>query len=380
MPTTYDDDFGWKPRYVGKTKPVAQAQPSALDSLLAEQEAVEQKHLPELPAMSGINRDVQPVERPKKIGEQFEAREQQNSGDTEQARPTVGDTPSGVLDGLIRPLSAQEQANRERMYAARQGVAGLGNGLAALANVLYAGKGATPQQIPDIPDADGKQLLSWQDRLMQDRYRQADMDLAQLRENRDEEFRRLQLELARQKAADDKALDERDFNYQVEQDAKKLAIQEQQAALAQQNAVQKMGETVRHNKANEEAAQTRAARTGSNSGSGTSGNAWHPLRGYGGTTVNVNATRINNEIAETSIGGMIPESLKEEWKRAKMGGSKSKAEVIQEAMQNSEEFQKWMIDHKYAQLSDMQDAPQDNGVLDLGDDSDDDNVFDGANF
>jgi hypothetical protein len=289
-------------------------------------------------------------------------------------------TPSGVLDGLIRPLSAQEQANRERAYAARQGVVGLGNGLAALANVLYTGAGATPQQIPDIPDADGKQLLSWQDRLMQDRYRQANMDIAAQREAADEAYRQLQLELAKQKAADDKARDERDFNYQVEQDARNLKFKEAQAALEQQNAVQKMSETMRHNKANEETAHTRAARTGSGSGSGGSGTAWHPLKGYGGSTVDVNATMVSNKTGYTAISNRIPEAFKEEWGMAKDNmGRRSQAEILQDAMQKNEQFQQWMIDHGYARPSAVQDAPQDNGVLDLGDDSDDD-VFDGANF
>lgn len=347
MPTTYDDSFGWKPRYVGKTKPVAQAQPSALDSLLAEQEAVEQKHLPELPAMSGINRDVQPVERPKKIGEQFEAREQQNSGNTEQSRPTVGDTPSGVLDGLIRPLSAQEQANRERAYAARQGVAGLGNGLAALANVLYTGAGATPQQIPDIPDAGGQQLMSWQERLKQDRYKQSEMDLAAQREAANDAYRAWQQQMA-----------EKEFNQGV--------------ADADRKFNKDVADTEWEHGYRENAA-------GSGSGSGSSNNFGHPLKGYGGSTVNVNNTRINNDVAETAIGNMIPENYKKEWDTAKAGaGRKSKTDVIQEAMQNSKEFQKWMIEHKYAQLSDVQDEPQqDNGVLDLGDDED---VFNGSDF
>lgn len=363
------DSFGWKPRYVGETKPVAQAQPSALDSIIAAEEAKQQEQqklkLVDLPAMSGIKRDVQPVERPKKIGEQFEAREQQNSGDTEQSRPTVGDTPSGVLDGLIRPLSAQEQANRERAYAARQGVAGLGNGLAALANVLYTGAGATPQQIPDIPDAGGQQLMSWQERLKQDRYKQADMDLAQLRENRDEAYRQAQLEMARQEAEENK-----------QHRAWQRQFQEQQAALGQQNTEAQLAETKRYHM--DSVASRSAGKgngSGSGSGSGSSNNSWHPLRGYGGATVNVNATRINNETAVTSIGDRIPGSLKEEWKRAKMGGSKSKTEVIQEAMQKDEKFQEWMIKNGYAQLSSVQDTQDD--VLDFGDDED---VFDGNSF
>lgn len=361
------DDFGWKPRYVGETKPVAQAQPSALDSLLAEQEAVEQKHLPELLEMSGIKRDVQPVEGPKKIGEQFEAREQQNSGETEQSRPTVGDTPSGVLDGLIRPLSAQEQANRERAYAARQGVAGLGNGLAALANVLYTGAGATPQQIPDIPDAGGQQLMSWQERLKQDRYKQADMDLAQLRENRDEAYRQAQLEMAMQEAEENK-----------KHRAWQRQFQETQAERDQKNIEDRNAETKRNNMANEairSAAAGKGSGSGSGSSSGSSNNSWHPLRGYGGTMVNVNATRINNETAETSIGDNIPDNYKNDWKRAKMGGSKSKTEVIQEAMRNNKKFQEWMIKNSYAQLSSVQDTQDD--VLDFGDDED---VFNGSDF
>ena len=357
MPTTYHDSFGWKPRYVGETKPVAQAQPSALDSIIAAEEAKQQEQ------------------------------EQQNSGNTEQSRPTVGDTPSGVLDGLIRPLSAQEQANRERAYAARQGVAGLGNGLAALANVLYTGAGATPQQIPDIPDAGGQQLLSWQDRLKQDRYKQADMNLAQLRENRDEMFRQAQLEMARQEAEENKnhrawqrQMTEREFDQNVADTKWKQNFQETQAERDQKNIEDRNAETKRSNMANE-AIRSAGKGNGSGSGSGSSNNFGHPLKGYGGTTVNVNNTRINNDAAETAIGNMIPEKYKKEWNTAKAGaGRKSKTDVIQEAMQNSKEFQKWMIDHEYAQLSSVQDAPQDNGVLDLGEDSDDDDVFDGANF
>ena len=364
MPTTYDDDFGWKPRYVGKTKPVAQAQPSALDSLLAEQEAVEQKHLPELPAMSGINRDVQPVERPKKIEirERFEAGEQQNSGETEQSRPTVGDTPSGVLDGLIRPLSAQEQANRERMYAARQGVAGLGNGLAALANVLYTGAGATPQQIPDIPDAGGQQLLSWQDRLMQDRYKQADMDLAAQREAANDAYRAWQQQMA-----------EKEFDQNVAETKWKQNFQEAQAERDQKNIEDRNAETIRSNKANE---AIRSAAAGSGSGSGSSNNFGHPLKGYGGATVNVNNTLINHDAAETAIGNEIPAKYRKEWNTAKAGaGRKTKTDVIQEAMQYSEEFQNWMIKNKYAQLSSVQDTQDD--VLDFGDDEE---VFNGSDF
>lgn len=310
--------------------------------------------------------------------------EQQNSGNTEQSRPTVGDTPSGVLDGLIRPLSAQEQANRERAYAARQGVAGLGNGLAALANVLYTGAGATPQQIPDIPDAGGQQLLSWQERLKQDRYKQADMDLAQLRENRDEMFRQAQLEMARQEAEENKnhrawqrQMTEREFDQNVADTKWKQNFQESEAERDQKNIKDRNAETKRSNMANEKTNLIRAEKSGSGSGSGSgsSNNSWHPLRGYGGATVNVNATRINNETAETSIGDRIPGSLKKDWERAKMGGGKSKTEVIQEAMQKDRNFQEWMIENKYAQLSSVQDTQDD--VLDFGDDED---VFDGNSF
>lgn len=379
---TYYDSYGWQPIVTRPddaghgTGPAAPA--SKLNAVLDAMDAADKTKpafSPTLPQASGITAQGG-VTAPAVIdGSKVQQR-------IEAAKTKPDSTPTGVLDGLIRPISAQEQANRERAYAARQSVAGLGNGLAALANVLYTGAGAVPQQIPDIPDANGQQLLTWQDRLMQDRYRQDNLDLAQLREDRDEAYRQLQLELARQKAADDKARDERDFNYQTEQDARNLKFKEDQAALEQQNAVQKMSETTRHNKAAEETAQTRAARTGSGSGSGGSGSstAWHPLKGYGGSTVDINATMVSNKTGYTAISNRIPEAFKEEWGRAKDNtGRRSQAEILQDAMQKNEQFQQWMIDHGYARPSAVQDAPQDNGVLDLGDDSDDD-VFDGANF
>lgn len=370
------DQYRVKPTYTDLTKQRAQ---TLLDSVLIknqEAEAEEAKRqeqeqqkltLGDLPAVSGIKRDVQPVERPKKIGE------------TEQSRPTVGDTPSGVLDGLIRPLSAQEQANRERMYAARQGVAGLGNGLAALANVLYTGAGATPQQIPDIPDAGGQQLLSWQDRLQERLERAWQQQMAEKEFNQgvadaDRKFNKdvadTEWEHGYRKNVFDKDVEDTEWNHN---------FQESEAERDQKNIEDRNAETKRSNMANEKTNLIRAEKSGSGSGSSSGNNFGHPLKGYGGSTVNVNNTRINNDAAETAIGNEIPEKYKKEWNTAKAGaGRKSKTDVIQEAMQNSKEFQKWMIDHKYAQLSDVQDEPQqDNGVLDLGDDED---VFNGSDF
>lgn len=365
---TYYDSFGYKPKRYGDSQAVMPA-PGRLDAVLAqeavaEENAKREKYAPgvtALPEMSGIDRPVPAVE-PGKIDKTKGVIQNQ----TGQQKPAVGDTPSGVLDGLIRPASAEEQSRRERAYAARQGISGLGNSLAALANVLYTGKGATPQQIPSTPDQNSQQLMSWQDRLMQDRYRQAEMDIAAQRQAADDAYRQWQQRMTEEQAARDK--EDRDWERR---------FKESEAAREQKNIETRNAETERSNRASEATARIRAEKSGSGSGSGGSKTGWHPLVGFQGDSVDVNDTMLSNKTGYTAIGNNIPGAFKQDWKRAQDDNyRKSKAEIVQEAMQKDKAFQDWMIKHGYARLSDV----QDDNILDLGGDEDEYGVFDGRNF
>lgn len=68
------------------------------------------------------------------------------------------------------PITAEEQARRQKAATARQGIQALGNAMSALSNLTFTGMGAPSQALPTQEvEKTGAQITSWQDKLKAER-------------------------------------------------------------------------------------------------------------------------------------------------------------------------------------------------------------------
>lgn len=74
------------------------------------------------------------------------------------------------IENTTPPITAEEQAKRQRAATARQGIQALGNAMSALSNLTFSSMGALSQTIPNQEvEKTGKAMTSWQERLKAER-------------------------------------------------------------------------------------------------------------------------------------------------------------------------------------------------------------------
>lgn len=86
---------------------------------------------------------------------------------------------SQFLDMTKAPITADEQARRDRASRAVQATGALGNLMSAFANLTFTGKGAPSQSLPtQAVDKIGGEMTTWQDKLRSEREKYAAAGLA----------------------------------------------------------------------------------------------------------------------------------------------------------------------------------------------------------
>jgi hypothetical protein len=74
------------------------------------------------------------------------------------------------IENTTPPITAEEQAKRQRAATARQGIQALGNAMSALSNLTFSSMGAPSQTIPNQEvGKTGAAMTSWQERLKAER-------------------------------------------------------------------------------------------------------------------------------------------------------------------------------------------------------------------
>lgn len=265
-------------------------------------------------------------------------------------------TAPDIIGSLIKPISPEEQTAREKAYLQRQYVAGLGSALSSLGNVLYAGGGAVAQPVAELPGRNGAELTSWQDRIMQDRLRQSNLELAEQQRQAEESYRLWQQQQQEQAAERAQQNADRDYRYQLEKD--KLRREDEQAALVQeqknwqakfnQDKTHQQNQDKRANDESEALVKYREAQAEKLKRDAESKN-WYPYEGYDGLAIELDKSRLGSAISDGSIEQQLPDDLKQNWKYAD-----DKFSVIAKAMQNSPEFQQWMMDQGYARQQELE--------------------------
>lgn len=163
------------------------------------------------------------------------------------------------------PITPEEEEKRKRAASAVEGIGHLGNVMNAFSNLIFTGKGAPSQQLPEVPD----EIQKFEDRLAEKRRMYASGLMGAKARDLQDWKDAYTMSYNQKKAIDDRAMELMKLNANMTSQQAKLQAQQDIAA-------KRAEEIKRHNQAMESIGWTNAqtARSNKNSSSrGASGNA-----------------------------------------------------------------------------------------------------------
>lgn len=163
------------------------------------------------------------------------------------------------------PITPEEEEKRKRAASAVEGIGHLGNVMNAFSNLIFTGKGAPSQQLPEVPD----EIQKFEDRMAEKRRMYASGLMGAKARDLQDWKDAYTMSYNQKKAIDDRAMELMKLNANMTSQQAKLQAQQDIAA-------KRAEETKRHNQAMESIGWTNAqtARSNKNSSSrGASGNA-----------------------------------------------------------------------------------------------------------
>lgn len=162
------------------------------------------------------------------------------------------------------PITPEEEEKRKRAASAVEGIGHLGNVMNAFSNLIFTGKGAPSQQLPEVPD----EIQKFEDRLAEKRRMYASGLMGAKARDLQDWKDAYTMSYNQKKAIDDRAMELMKLNANMTSQQAKLQAQQDIAA-------KRAEETKRHNQAMESIGWTNAqtARSNKNSSPGASSGA-----------------------------------------------------------------------------------------------------------
>lgn len=283
--------------------------------------------------------------------------EQLKEDEKERLAKTQAQDEKDVLGSLIPTITPEEQERRQRMYSARQGIAALGNGLAALGNVIYTGKNAVPQQMPEVPDGNGQQLQSWQDRLTQDRLRNTQLELAEQQRNAEEAYRAWQMQNTAEQQAQAQANEEADRKLRESAQAEAAAQNKwereyKNRVLEQSKENDKVDNEYKRAQANNYNASAEYTRAGKNANKRSMS-----IEGYNGQHLKINRTELMNDLTEAGMKRLLSDEAKKRVEQLQFNFTgETLWDIITDDMKTNPALTQYLIDNELADVQEEKDA------------------------
>lgn len=168
------------------------------------------------------------------------------------------------------PITPEEEEKRKRAASAVEGIGHLGNVMNAFSNLIFTGKGAPSQQLPEVPD----EIQKFEDRMAEKRRMYASGLMGAKARDLQDWKDAYTMSYNQKKAIDDRAMELMKLNANMTSQQAKLQAQQDIAA-------KRAEETKRHNQAMESIGWTNAQTARSNKNSSSGGTSGKRGKDYG---------------------------------------------------------------------------------------------------